>query len=106
MAACAATASVVRSVNSVQLATCCRAEIFQLLVALIMLGVSVLFDQVLPKFSNRNRCPTCLHTVRMMSLYTTGVGLVVQVPFSGFGMMTRAIHTITVTRCATSAAGG
>ena len=25
---------------------CCRAEIFQLLVALIMLGVSVLFDQV------------------------------------------------------------
>lgn len=41
------------------------AEIFQLLVALILLGVSVLFDQV---------------------------------PFSGFGMMTRAIHTITVTR--------
>jgi hypothetical protein len=29
-----------------QLGLCCRAEIFQLLVALIMLGVSVLFDQV------------------------------------------------------------
>mmetsp|Transcript_298 Transcript_298/g.861 ORF Transcript_298/g.861 Transcript_298/m.861 type:complete len:244 (-) Transcript_298:305-1036(-) len=40
-------------------------EITQLLIALILLGVSVLFDQV---------------------------------AFSGFGMMTRAIHTITVTR--------
>jgi hypothetical protein len=78
-----------------QLASCCRAEIFQLLVALIMLGVSVLFDQV--QIEQHAADSSCLCD-SMMIMYLTSTESMLQVPFSGFGMMTRAIHTITFTR--------